>query len=430
VFSQKGGFDIVIANPPYIRADNPDILAQRKAIQAEQNGSEPKYKTLWERWDLYIAFIERGYQLLRDSGVECMIVSNAYCHSKYAIKSQQFFLKNALLRRLDFLGELQIFDAGVRNMIFFYEKRNGYANTPERRVHVERFGNVLIKPSGEQQLLTHDVYFPEERRQTRLNAATVPLGEICYVSFGCRPNSNERLARGAFVAADLVSYAKDEDHPKPYIEAKDTDRWVFEQRRWLEWGTSRSPSELTRPTFAELYEVPEKIVVADISGAENRAAYDTQRVFHSHTLISIVPWDSLSGVRNKSIRKTAVYSNEKTSRKHALKREQLEATSRDFPAKFLLAILNSRVARDFLRNNRRSNIHLYPDDWKHLPIPEVSQFDQEMIVRLVDSILEAKRAGDEATVKTLETEIDNHVYRLYGLTPEEIALIENSTPRN
>jgi methylase of polypeptide subunit release factors len=73
VFSEKGGFDIVIANPPYIRADNPDVLAQRKAIQAEHNGSEPKYRTLWERWDLYIAFIERGYQLLRDSGIECMM---------------------------------------------------------------------------------------------------------------------------------------------------------------------------------------------------------------------------------------------------------------------------------------------------------------------------------------------------------------------
>ena len=32
--------------------------------------------------------------------------------------------------------------------------------------------------------------------------------------------------------------------------------------------------------------------------------------------------------------------------------------------------------------------------------------------------------GDEATVKELEGQIDRHVFRLYGLTPEEIALVE------
>jgi len=284
---------------------------------------------------MYIVFIERGYQLLRNEGIECMIVSNAYCHSKYAIKSQNFFLKHALVRRLDFLGELQIFDAGVRNMIFFYEKADGSKNIPQRRLHVERFGNIVVLPSDEQSRLTHDVYFPEERKQFSFKVPTLRLGDICYVSFGCRPNSDERTARGAFVVADLLSRAKDSRHPKPYIEAKDMDRWVYHQNRWLEWGTPRSPSKLTRPTFAELYEVPEKIVVADVSGAENRAAYDAHKVFHSHTLVSIVPWDSLSGVRNKSIRKKAVYADEKTTNKKALQREELESTSRKFSVKIL-----------------------------------------------------------------------------------------------
>ena len=49
----------------------------------------------------------------------------------------------------------------------------------------------------------------------------------------------------------------------------------------------------------------------------------------------------------------------------------------------------------------------------------------EAIETLVDSILAAKRLGDEATVKELEGQIDRHVFRLYGLTPEEIALVQN-----
>ena len=44
----------------------------------------------------------------------------------------------------------------------------------------------------------------------------------------------------------------------------------------------------------------------------------------------------------------------------------------------------------------------------------------------VDRILAAQRAGDAATVAKLEAEIDAHVYRLYGLTPAEIALVEGT----
>jgi hypothetical protein len=253
----------------------------------------------------------------------------------------------------------------------------------------------------------------------------VDIGGICYVSFGCRPNSDEKRAKGLFVAADLVSERKDKAHPKPYIEAKDIDKWVYWQARWLEWGTKRSPGLLTRPTFQELYEVPEKIVAADVSGAENRAAYDSGEIFHSHTLISFVPWHMLSGVRNNSLKKAARYRDE-PPRPDMPKREELEATSRRFAVKYLLAVMNSNVARDFLRANRRSNIHLYPDDWKKLPIPDVPPEKQKPIVELVTRILAAKKADPAADTSAWEREIDERVYRLYGLTAEEIRIVEGA----
>ena len=94
--------------------------------------------------------------------------------------------------------------------------------------------------------------------------------------------------------------------------------------------------------------------------------------------------------------------------------------------KFLLAVMNSSAARDFLRANRRSNIHLYPDDWKKLPIPDVAAEKQAPIVLLADKVLDAKRADPAADVSTLEREIDQLVRRLYGVTVEEIAIVEES----
>lgn len=366
---------------------------------------------------VYVPFLERSYKLLRPNGVSTMIVSDAFCHSKYAQKAQNWFLQNARILRLDYCGEVKIFEAAVHNVITCLQKADGAQWKPERRFHRETFGEVTELPSDEQAKLTNRAFFPEESLHAGFSVSTLPIGTICYVSFGCRPNSDEKRAKGLFVAADLVSETKDKNHPKPYIEAKDIFRWTYKQSRWLEWGTSRSPGLLTRPTFVRLYEVPEKIVAADVSGAKNRAAYDNGQVFHSHTLISFVPWHSLHGVRNNSLKKAARYRGENPPRPDLPKREELETISRCFTVKYLLGVMNSASARDFLRANRRSNIHLYPDDWKKLPIPDVSTAQQQPVIELVDRILCLKRANPDADITALESEIDALVAALYGTTP-------------
>ena len=91
--------------------------------------------------------------------------------------------------------------------------------------------------------------------------------------------------------------------------------------------------------------------------------------------------------------------------------------------KYLLGVMNSSAARDFLRAHRRSNIHLYPDDWKKLPIPDVLPEQQAPIVALVDEILTLRRANPQADIARLEAEIDRKVAELYGL------VADGSTPK-
>ncbi len=132
----------------------------------------------------------------------------------------------------------------------------------------------------------------------------------------------------------------------------------------------------------------------------------------------------LAGIRNRSLQKTARYADEKR-RADLPQRETLEATSRRFHVKFLLAVMNSSVARDFLRANRRSNIHLYPDDWKKLPIPDVPPEDQAPIVSLVDQILTARKADPKADISEWEAQVEERVRGLYGLTEQENAVVED-----
>jgi hypothetical protein len=348
-----------------------------------------------------------------------MIVSDAFCHSKYAQKAQNWFLRNARILRLDFCGEVKIFDAAVHNVITCFQKADGAKWKPERRFHRETFGEVTDLPSDQQAKLTHRVFFPEDAATQAFACESLLLDSICYVSKGMVVHADERESRGQFELRDLVSDTRDAKHPKPFVEGKHLERWLPADQKWLEWGTARAPGLFSRPTFPQIYTVPEKVISVDMSaGVERlRVAYDDAQLFHNHSAWSFVPWHSLHGVRNNSLKKAARYRGENPPRPDLPKREELEATSRRFAVKYLLGVMNSASARDFLRANRRSNIHLYPDDWKKLPIPDVSTARQQPIIDLVDRILRLKRANPAAVITALESEIDALVAALYGTTP-------------
>ena len=375
-------------NPPYVRADGDEKHAKlRKAIL-----DSGRYETLWEKWDLYVPFIERGYKLLKPGGVTTMIVSDAFCHSKYAQKAQNWFLKNARILRLDFCADLQIFDAAVHNLIYLFQKADGANQKPERHVHREQFGNVTRLPSDEQTKLTNRAFFPEDKVKQLFVCPSMLLTQICYISKGMVVHADEKEARGQFELKDLVSDTKDRVHSKPFVEGKHLERWLPAEQKWLEWGTNRAPGLFSRPTFPQIYTVPEKLISVDMSaGVQNlRVAYDDKQLFHNHSAWSFVSWHLLKGVRNNSLKKSARYLGEKPPRPDLPKREELEETSRRFSVKYLLGVINSSAARDFLRANRRSNIHLYPDDWKKLPTPAASPEKQKAVERLVEKILAAK----------------------------------------
>ena len=412
MFGVRDKFDVVIGNPPYVRADEQSEWNRR---QREQILASQSYETLWEKWDIFVPFIEKGYKLLRPGGVTTLIVSDAFCHSKYAQKPQNWFLQHARILRLDFCSNVQIFDAAVHNLIYFFQKADGVCNVPDRRVHHKEFGNVTVLPSEEQTKLTYRAFFPEDGKYSSFSAQTISLDRICYISYGLRPSSDEHEAKGEFVTADLVSPIKDNIHCKPYVEGKHLTNWLPATNLWLEWGTIRAPARFCRPTFVEMYEVSEKIIAQRSPGPDPVACYDSQKLVFTPASVGFIPWHMLSGVRNNSLKKSARYQDERPPRPDLPSREELEATSRRFAVKYLLGVMNSTVARDFLRANRRSNIHLYPDDWKKLPLPDVSSDQQAPLVRIVDRILAARCADPHADISALEEEINKSVNQLYGL---------------
>ena len=438
VFYQTSGFHVVLANPPYVRAD-----AQFRHIEDEdeRHAAIAKwkeyraallkaggYQTLYEKWDLYLPFLERAHQLLRAGGRMVFIISDAYNAAKYATKSHEFFLKNACIERVDFCSDIPLFDAGISNTIVHFSKSapdSGHQplRIGRRGASPEDFERGLeVLPTAPQAEFGAALFRASGAEATKLSVGGDTLGQICYISWGLRPCSDERHYRGAFRACDVIADARDAQHPKPYVENRDTVKWWICRLRYLEWGTERAPIMFARPTFPELYEVPEKLMAAQVCGRTPRAVYDNTQLIHNHSMCCLVPWHYLEGVRNKSIQKTAKYRDEVKPNevRPPVFREDLEQQSQRFPAKYLLAIMNSSWARDWLAARRRSTLHVYPDDWKPLPIVSATAEEQAMIIASVDEILGLfERDGypltsqSQSRLRELEQQIDDRTAKLY-----------------
>ena len=126
----KEGFDIVIGNPPYISSktqlSNPILAEQRNSLVASG-----KYSCLYQKWDLYIPFIEFGInQICSKNGVCAMIVPYPLTNQIYAQKLREMILTKFHLFELVDLNGTKIFNnATVSNCIPFIKRTKGENTT-------------------------------------------------------------------------------------------------------------------------------------------------------------------------------------------------------------------------------------------------------------------------------------------------------------
>ena len=137
---QKGGFDIVIGNPPYVRQE---LLRPIK----------PTLKRLFPEVyagtaDLYIYFYKRGTELLSAEGVLTYISSNKFLRAGYGKKLREFFTDKTSLQQLLDFGSVPVFKASVDTCILLVENSmsNGkafFAATFRDKAHIPRLSEAF-----------------------------------------------------------------------------------------------------------------------------------------------------------------------------------------------------------------------------------------------------------------------------------------------
>lgn len=411
IFKNQWGFDIVIGNPPYI-----NIYDINKNLKKQYS----KYKTAYQKYDLYVLFYEKWIDLLRQRWNICFITSNKFLSQWYWLKLRHLFLNNKINTIINF--NYDIFDnATVRTLIFLLEK-NYIDNNLIKIIDINSFkdSNKFIKLKYT--IIKQSIFNDTDENNFRINLTkekiqiiekikndSIKLENICSVNYWLRPSSKDwKLWKNDFI----YDYSNNWNYVK-YAEWKDLWYWKIKNNMYLNY----SPNIMYNPMFIELFENNKLVWLRTLSDIwKLRFNYDDKWVFFNDSVVLLTLWYLLEWVNNITINRTI--NDEKIT------------TSKNFSYKYLQGILNSKIIKFFVNELLYDWTHFYPNHMKQLPIKQIYSQEQKPFIQKVNKILtitskenyNPKNPPQEQI--DLENEIDVMVYKLYELTYDEVLIVD------
>ncbi|MBW6504843.1 Eco57I restriction-modification methylase domain-containing protein, partial [bacterium] len=439
---EQGGFDIVIANPPYVRQET--IKAQKP--QLEQAFGDFYCGTA----DLYTYFYKLGLDKLKNGGHLCFIAPNKFMRAGYGRNTRVLLTREAIPKVVLDFGDLPIFDATTYPSILLVEKKASGVDEGEPA----RFLTATFTEAAQLERLEETIAAvgfgmpvsalrPEgwalERPETlalmaKLRATGVPLGEYVGGKFyyGIKTGLNEAFVIDEATRKRLIAEdPKSADLIKSWLRGRDIKKWKAEwaglyviaiassgNRKWS-WSEEKAETS-ARALFRKEYPA----VHRHLSQWEDKLrARDDQGKFWWE-LRSCVYWDEFD--RPKIVYPDIAHHSKFTwdeSRAFIGNTAYIIPTDEDW----LVGLLNSSLTW-WLYLNVSSMIQggfvrFIAQYMGQLPIPVGDEYQKAPIIEKVRKVLADPHSPD---VPRLEAEIDRLVYDLYGLTEDEIALIESS----
>ncbi len=369
----KGGFDIVIGNPPYVNIANIKPNEYRELLQKS-------FRSTRNKCDLYAYFIERSFKL-SSSGIVSFIVPVTWKATDSFKKLREIIFKEHSVLQIVNLN-YGTFDATVKPMILLMSSR--YKNNYTIEVYQEDFRPLYnicsqeVFNSTDLSIDTESDLLDKELLKS-IEKDCITLGSVIKFSRGIKTSNDKR-----FIGFSRVN----EDYKEVY-RGRNIRPYSFEWAGEYIWYRPDLMKEKVGclPHTKSFFEVPEKLVMQRI-GMQLSVAYDDGQNYFL---------DTVNVSRHDSVDK-------------------------NYSLKYLCGLLNSRVVNFwYQRKYQLPTIGGYELD--SIPIPKDFS-SQKPIIEIVEKILSAKKANPQADTSVLEREIDRLVYKLYNLTDEEIGVIE------
>ena len=409
---KAGGFDAGIGNPPYIR-----VRIFKELYPGQAQYLEAGYECAKHVWDVYLLFFERAVRLVKECGSVSLIVPIQTLHQPNCESLRRYLLRNTHIRELADLSSVKVFaGAIVKNCIITTDRMTATdelirIRIPETAVALSS-GKVTTWPqskvaSNPGLSLKVELLSPTRELCDKLRGRSWLLDQLCYSTFGMRSCAKGKGQGGKDRLITLNSSAK---NAKPYLEGRDITRYGMSPTgRFIRY----TPEEMYSPRSPELFESHKIVSQTMLSRACPVATFDDGGFYVEQSLACIVPHGMITDKRPEA----------------------------NLPLKFILGVLNSRLERFYFESYVIDQslggglIHATPGTHDKLIVPKTTDKHVSLMVALVDKMLaltpklrgatsESEKAALQNAVTTTDAEIDRLVYDLYGLTEEEMKIVE------
>lgn len=439
---EQGGFDVVIANPPY-------VSSEKFSKTGIQEIWKQRYKTYASRVDIYCLFYELGNCLLKHGGVLCYISSNKFLRADYGKNLRTYLQAEGSIETILDFGELPVFAAATDPAILLYRR------APASEAH--EFTTATIK--AEEELYQLDAAVAKRQEQlpqaalkvegwsldsgtsqqllTKLREIGQPLAMHVADRFyyGIKTGFNAAFVIDASIRERLiVEDSRSAELIKPWLQGHEIKRW---HNKWagLYLISVRYGFHEQLKGYPAILRHLKKHEVA----LKKRGQCTTSRGGSNEGQHHWLELDNNPSERYLSeFERPKIVFNETSKRLHAFVDEQqfyVNKTGFIIVAEhpyFLLAVLNSKLL-DYLY---RTEFPSWGDPWKggrvqfrgsrmkDVPIPPATDEQIKELERL--SHAASKAAG--GALLDIESQIDQVVYELFKLTTNEIAYVEQRFP--
>ena len=433
VFSgSEPGFDIVIANPPYVRHE--EIREIKPRLEAEFGSF------YCGTADLYTYFYKRGLELLKTGGHLCFIAPNKFMRAGYGSNTRKLLVHDATPKVVIDFGDTPIFDATTYPSILLLEKAQADPGS--------QFTAAIIKDAAEIERVNDAVRergFPMKVADLRAEGWTLespevlglmeklrqkgtPLGEYVKGRFyyGIKTGFNDAFVINAQEREELIAEdAKSAELIKPWLRGRDIRKWKAEWaglyviftrrgtdierypaikrhleqfREDLEPKKDSSQKRGRKPGPYQWFEIQDNIAYY--------AEFEQPKIYYPDIAQSSkFAWDD-----------TGSYSGNTT---YFIPTDEL----------WLIGLLNSSLIwwfYVFVSNAIRGGfVRFFTQYMELLPIFPATDAQKSLITLRVEAILANPESPE---VPRLEAEIDELVFDLYGLTAAERQLVLRSQP--
>ena len=452
MFGIKDGFDIVIANPPYIQLQKAVNATQKYADLYKNEG----YKTFERTGDIYCLFYEKGIQLLKDDGILCYITSNKWMRAKYGEKLRVFLSRYNPLAVID-LGP-GVFDSATNDTnILIVQKtdnQNKLKGITITKKDLSKFedDDFISLPN-----FRGSTWFIGTNSERKLKEKIENIGKPLKdwdvkIYYGIKTGLNEAFIISSEKRQEILDNCKDDEERKrteeiikPILRGRDIKRYAYKWAGlWVILAKFDSYKYL--PTkypavYDHLLKYKDKL--------KNRGQCRYSRNSTSQNKLVDYPgqhhWLELDNNPKddylKNFEKEKVVWKE-MSEKPAFSYDNNSMFCNDTARimtgkniKFLVAFFNSLFFQNMFSefyaggNLGKKGIRFKHTFMEQFPIPPITDENKHIVSQIesfVDQTLLLKKQDPDTDTIKYEREIDQLVYELYELTPEEIEIVEKS----